>query len=271
MSLFENKTIYIKFLFKDKSLPKRHPLYGGKHEKASVTLSAPHFEGKPKKIFTNSELEELQKQADEDLSFRKDNEFWRSGITQFALPKEGLKLELTNWIDVIRYRIATDEIYKDLIGQGETYSPLCKYAVFTDEEESEAVKMSDKRFDNIKFYGKYEDNADVLRYIYFTCVGGRVAVDEKLIKLQKRVKGLLETEPIKVNKVSKEKNLEEKGMLLTGHIMSIVDKTGTGYMLGGNKLYKGNQGTFEQAAEFLADNLNQELKFELQGKIEASK
>lgn len=271
MSIFENKKIKIGFLYKDKSLPKQHPYYGGKDEKAAITLSAPHFEGKPVKIFNIEELAELEKEAQEDLAFRKDNEFWRSGITQFSIPKTGLTLDLTNWIDVIRYRIACHDTYKNLIGKGSVYPATCKYAIFSDEEKSDAVKMSDKRFDNIKFYGKYEDNIEVLRYVYYKCVGGRIAVTDKLTSVQSRIKELLETEPIKINRISKEVYLEEKGLLITGNLMGIIEKTKLGYMLGGTKLYKGNQGTFESAAEFIADKKNQEYKFELQGKIESNK
>ena len=100
MSVFENKKVYIKFLYKDKSLPKKHPLYGGKHERATLDLSAPHFEGKPIQIFDKDEIKELEDKAQEDLSFKKDNEFWRSGITRFSIPREGVTLDLSNWIDV---------------------------------------------------------------------------------------------------------------------------------------------------------------------------
>lgn len=275
MSVFENKKVFIKFLYKDKSLPKKHPLYGGKHEKATLDISAPHFEGKPIKIFNDDELKELELAAQEDLSFRKDNDFWRSGITRFSIPREGKDLDLTKWVDVIRYRIVTHDIYKDIIGNGNGYAPTCKWAIFTDEAKSEAVKLTDKRFDNIKFYGKYEDNIEVLRYIYNKITGGRIAVSDVLTKVQSRIKELLETEPIKLSLVSKEENLSEKGLVFTGQMLGIVEKTNMGYMFnsvnGIKKLFKGDKGDMESAATFLADPTNQEIKFEIQGKIEANK
>ena len=42
-SIFEKKKIFVKFLYANKSLPKQHPHYGGKHEKATVEVSCPHF------------------------------------------------------------------------------------------------------------------------------------------------------------------------------------------------------------------------------------
>lgn len=271
-SVFENKKVYIKFLYPDKTLPKQHPYYGGKTDKGGTSLSAPHFENKPVKIFNPEELTELEKVADEDLSFSKSNEFWRSGITHFSIPKTGLTLDLTNWVDVVRYRIASHETYKNLIGKGSNYAPTCKYAIFTDKDKSDVAKLSDKRFDNVKFYGKHEEDINVLRYVYFKCAkGGRIALTESLTKVQSRIKEIIELEPMKFNMTSKEKFLEEKGLLLACNLAGLVDKTKIGYMLDSKKLFKGNQGTFEQAAEFIADPIHQDVKFELQGKLEDRK
>lgn len=268
MSVFEKKKVFIKFLFKDKSYPKKHPLYGGKHEKASVTITAPHFENKPIKIFSVEELAELTLAAQEDLKFNKDNDFWRSGITQFAIPNDGITLDLTKWIDVIRHRIACHDNYKDLIGKGTNYSPICKYAIFDSEEESDAVKATDARFDNIKFYGKFENDIRILRYVYWAVNGSRLALTEKLSKVQNRVKETMELELTKFNRTVKAPNLEEKGLLLEAVLAGVVEKTKVGYKFNSKNLYKGNQGTFDSAAEFLTDKLNQATKFDIESKLE---
>lgn len=268
MSILEDKKVYVNFLYKDKSLPKQHPLYGGKHDKAGVSFSTPRFENKPIKLFTDAEAKELSKAMDgEDLSALASNKFWESGITRFSIGKEGMELNMNNPIDVIRYKIITHPIYSDLVGVGKNYSKLCKYAISTEEDSSTHVKSTDAMFNIVAFYGKYEDNADVMKYIYWKLTGSKLSENTKISVIREKIKELIDLEKVKFSAITKEIHIIEKALLFKALNLNKITNSEQGFIFEGTKLFKGTKGNFESSAEFLADVLNQPIKHKLQGEV----
>lgn len=273
-----DKTIIVRFIKKQRgsiSDPTSF-LYGGLADTSTIRLVVPRLNsGVLRNPLTDAEKEffEYTMGLPENAMsvYNRDNNYWTSGnpgcINSVTLSKVDTILNLGDAADYIRYKILllnSDMVCPSIQELEDHPKPTYRFVIV--DEVAEAAVIGNKA--NLKFecyteYGKYKDNADVLRTIIRLMDGKKIASDTRIEHLQAMVARFIDEDPKRFKLIISDKLLETK---------AIIDKAvEKGIIANRNNLYYLREGSvplcedsedprYTTAAKYLASPQNQDLR-----------
>lgn len=281
-SCLRNEVVYVKHIDKPTGLVtnKKHVLYGGMASTSVRRFTVPLLKsGMYTNILTDSEksyLEDVMGLEYNALSiYNKKDNFWDDdnpiGISTVSITKDGIKLDLSNPEDYIRYKILLAN--KNLIAPStqelrdkpkETY----EFVMTTEQSdiEDESREMS-TLMECYKNYGKYENNFDVLKTIVESIDSRPIAINTKIAFLQAKCNNLIQKNGKLFKEVITDPLLMVKVDINKGVVNKVISKRGNYYYLakGNLPLCESNQDpTLTNAAMFLNSPKHQEIKFSIE-------
>jgi hypothetical protein len=276
-----DEKVFVKFIMDTKNgiTDKTHPLYGGLSTNASIGIPAPILNKRIAAIFSKEELAFLGAELNEDLSpnssfwkeFRKDpNGMMVDGFPIF-LKKEGAMFNKKDPMDYIKIKILQDS---DLIAnsfdeikdrQGVRFYLVSEKDIY----KKEIVNISTKQ-KAVKLFGKYEDNAEVLKYVLKSF---NKSIDQRhsIEFLQKEVWKISEDHSIPFISTLEDPNLGTKIKINDFLNFNLINKSnGLFYDLNGNKLsLDGEVNDLTGCARYLDSGIGGEFRLECEAKVKA--
>lgn len=267
-----NEQIQVKFVKRQTGYidnPK-HIAYGGKLEGAKDILPVPMMRnGQLKNVLTDSEKVYLESMFGFDLSIYKNKDFWET--LEVTLSKEGIRLDLSDPNDYIKYKILLS--YDDMVAktiQEKNDKISYKYVIVREGDETKLIKSSiNIRKEAFKELGKLE--LSPIRMLGVLRVAGKRNLSSKtkedsLIVL---VGQLAEQDPERFLEIVRDEYLDLKIKLDQGIEAKVVVKEDNLYSLAdGNPLaHSGVPATLMNAVKYLADPKNQDILLMIESKI----
>lgn len=279
----KKETVEVKFIRStSKMYSNESPLSGGLAETASITYTVPRENGMIKQILTPDEITFFENYfglPEGAMNFNAiTNNYWttynRGYINRVALDKSGKRLDLSNAKDYIEYKILLANT-EYICPNQETLENFRKatYRFVLNNDNTVAMsagKSADLKFELFEIYGKYKEDADMLRVICYLIEHKKVSPKTKIELLKSKVVSMMENRAKDCYAVMSSKNLEQKKAILIGVEKGIVsDRNGFYYYTeNGQKLSNEyEEPNLNNAANYLADVANQELYFSISKKI----
>ena len=256
----------------------KHVAYGGMLEGAEKVLVPKKLrDGRYTNILTNEEKAFLEHymQLDEDaLSiYKKNNNYWDN--CRVRLTKDDLVLDKSDPDQYIKYKVllTNDSLVApslDKISHKQTYM----YVLIEegDEEKAKVRKLTSKQ-NAFKYFGKYEDNKEVLRYM-LRSLGKATAKNTRLETLQGWLGDYIDSDSSLVSTLFEDPYLETKVMINTGVDLGVIKVLDNEYFDNqtNKKLAEGNfRAELTAAAKYLNEPRNQEIKLSIQARINNAK
>lgn len=256
----------------------KHVLYGGMAETAVRYFTVPVLEksGTFKNVLTDAEksyLEEIMGLEFNRLSiYRKNDNFWEN--YQVRLTKTDTYLDLSIPDDYIKYKVllANSDFIAPSI-EALQDKPKATYQFVILEEGTES-KMAN---DNItltqscwKEFGKYEDNADILRMVVETVTGRPLSANTKIESLRTKAGDLISSDAKMFLKTITDPLIKTKVLIRNAVEAGIISRRGDYYYLSDGNIPlcgSGEDPTLTMAAKFLNLPKNQEMKFSVEAKL----
>jgi hypothetical protein len=279
----KKETVEVKFIRStSKMYSNESPLSGGLAETASITYTVPRENGMIKQILTPDEITFFENYfglPEGAMNFNAiTNNYWttynRGYINRVALDKSGKRLDLSNAKDYIEYKILLANT-EYICPNQETLENFRKatYRFVLNNDNTVAMsagKSADLKFELFEIYGKYKEDADMLRVICYLIEHKKVSPKTKIELLKSKVVSMMENRAKDCYAVMSSKNLEQKKAILIGVEKGIIsDRNGFYYYTeNGQKLSNEyEEPNLNNAANYLADVANQELYFSISKKI----
>ena len=279
----KKETVEVKFIRStSKMYSNESPLSGGLAETASITYTVPRENGMIKQILTPDEIAFFENYfglPEGAMNFNAiTNNYWttynRGYINRVALDKSGKRLDLSNAKDYIEYKILLANT-EYICPNQETLENFRKatYRFVLNNDNTVAMsagKSADLKFELFEIYGKYKEDADMLRVICYLIEHKKVSPKTKIELLKSKVVSMMENRAKDCYAVMSSKNLEQKKAILIGVEKGIIsDRNGFYYYTeNGQKLSNEyEEPNLNNAANYLADVANQELYFSISKKI----
>ena len=279
----KKETVEVKFIRStSKMYSNESPLSGGLAETASITYTVPRENGMIKQILTPDEITFFENYfglPEGAMNFNAiTNNYWttynRGYINRVALDKSGKRLDLSNAKDYIEYKILLANT-EYICPNQETLENFRKatYRFVLNNDNTVAMsagKSADLKFELFEIYGKYKEDADMLRVICYLIEHKKVSPKTKIELLKSKVVSMMENRAKDCYAVMSSKNLEQKKVILIGVEKGIIsDRNGFYYYTeNGQKLSNEyEEPNLNNAANYLADVANQELYFSISKKI----
>jgi hypothetical protein len=276
----EDKVVSVKYITKETNgiQDPKHVAYGGLLNGASITIPAPTLDNrKMKNILTNDEKKGLEHILGLDLSiygrfWKEDGKAYELGILPIKLTKEEKRYNLSDPYDFIKVKVLQSSpiVANSLndIGRKATYR-----FVLTSESEK-LQKELDKagyKINAYKLFVKYENDADVLRYTLRN-LGRNTSRNHKLEFLQSEFHKELEKNPSLIVSVLGDSFIKTKVLLETCFEFGAVARRDKSYYtLDDEPISESGIPTLQNAAEFLASNLGQDMRLGLEAKLKLSR
>lgn len=274
-SILKNKKILVKFVGKRTGFNTQpgHVLSGGKLQGTYTRFTAPMAKsGTFKEFLKPDAVKFYSDRLGKDVSFT-NKEFWED--FSISLTKEDMPLDLSDPMQSLQYEalhhypsIVCDKP-EDLTKRS-TYQ-WCLYN--TDDEMSvKKLELDSQRKAYINF-GRYENNRDVLAYIYKFIEGRIVSRETAITDLQAKFLDILAKNHIKFNNLVDDVLLEEKVIINTAYELGILNEKSGEYsdIKSGKKLCNAGRATLQVAADYIAEGINQDLRLELEARIKIAK
>ena len=279
----KKETVEVKFIRStSKMYSNESPLSGGLAETASITYTVPRENGMIKQILTPDEIAFFENYfglPEGAMNFNAiTNNYWttynRGYINRVTLDKNGKRLDLSNAKDYIEYKILLANT-EYICPNQETLENFRKatYRFVLNNDNTVAMsagKSADLKFELFEIYGKYKEDADMLRVICYLIEHKKVSPKTKIELLKSKVVSMMENRAKDCYAVMSSKNLEQKKAILIGVEKGIIsDRNGFYYYTeNGQKLSdEYEEPNLNNAANYLADVANQELYFSISKKI----
>ena len=279
----KKETVEVKFIRStSKMYSNESPLGGGLAETASITYTVPRENGMIKQILTPDEIAFFENYfglPEGAMNFNAiTNNYWttynRGYINRVTLDKNGKRLDLSNAKDYIEYKILLANT-EYICPNQETLENFRKatYRFVLNNDNTVAMsagKSADLKFELFEIYGKYKEDADMLRVICYLIEHKKVSPKTKIELLKSKVVSMMENRAKDCYAVMSSKNLEQKKAILIGVEKGIIsDRNGFYYYTeNGQKLSNEyEEPNLNNAANYLADVANQELYFSISKKI----
>ena len=281
-----NEKIYVRFVPHEGGLAgtdHKHPLYGGRANGTKTVIRLPILDstGKYKNALTKDEkafLERALSLDDNALSIynTKDN-FW-DNFKVVLDAKEGLRLDLSNPEDYIRYKVLlanSDIIAPSVQERLERPKRTYQYEIVSERNEafSEDAKV-DAFLDGAKELGKIEDDIDTMRVLAEVLDSKPYAQNTSRAFLRTRLAMILKQDSKTFYKAIKDPLLHTKVLLRRGQELGKISRKADNFYLAadGTPLCNDNENpTFSIAARYLNEPAHQELKFLLESEVEKAK
>jgi hypothetical protein len=276
----EDKIVSVKYITKETNgiQDPKHVAYGGLLNGANISIPAPTLDNKKmKNILTNDEKKGLEHILGLDLSIY--GQFWKEngkayelGILPIQLTKEEKRYNMSDPYDFIKIKVlqASPIVANSLndIGRKATYR-----FVLTSESEK-LQKELDKagyKINAYKLFVQYENDADVLRYSLRN-LGRNTSKNHKIDFLQSEFHKELEKNPSLVVSILGDSFIKTKVLLETCfEYGAIARRDKSYYTLDDEPICDGGIPTLQNAAEFLASNLGQDMRLGLEAKLKLSR
>ena len=279
----KKETVEVKFIRStSKMYSNESPLGGGLAETASITYTVPRENGMIKQILTPDEIAFFENYfglPEGAMNFNAiTNNYWttynRGYVNRVTLDKNGKRLDLSNAKDYIEYKILLANT-EYICPNQETLENFRKatYRFVLNNDNTVAMsagKSADLKFELFEIYGKYKEDADMLRVICYLIEHKKVSPKTKIELLKSKVVSMMENRAKDCYAVMSSKNLEQKKAILIGVEKGIIsDRNGFYYYTeNGQKLSNEyEEPNLNNAANYLADVANQELYFSISKKI----
>lgn len=283
INCLRNEVITVKHIDKQKGkiTDPRHVLYGGMAENAKRTYTVPMLRsGLFYDVLTKDEkafLEHALGLEPNTMSiYNKTNNFWstanENGISRVTLFKQDNKLDLSNPSDYIKYKILLankDTIAPSIQALQDTPKATYEFVIISDNDTTKMAKMNmSSKMQCYKEYGKYENDADILRLVIETIDGRPLTANTKLEILQTKINDLIQANSKLFLKVITDELLPTKVLIRKGIDKGIIKRRGNYLYIDGNPLCEDNQEpTLNVAAKYLNNPAHQELKFSVEAKL----
>ena len=279
-----NEEVFVRFVPQPTGFgitDKKHVGYGGLFDGNSVTVCVPVLSnGNFKNILTNEEKDFLENALGLDPNalsvYKTENNYWKN--YKIRIEKEGLKLNLSDPNDYIRYKVllANKNIVAPSV-QERIDRPKATYRfeiVRSGEEASmESLKM-DSTMDSYKEFGKIENDIDTLRVLVELLDGRPYSSTESAVFFKSRVNQLIQKDPKRFLQYIKDPLLHTKMIIRRSVELGKVSMKNDYYYLAssGAPLCEQNEkSTLSVAARFLNQPANQDIKYILESEVEKAR
>ena len=286
VNCLSNRTVTIKFLPQPGAISDpKHVLYGGLAETSVITITVPRLRsGTFKNVLTDSEKDYLEAVMGLETGalnvYNKTNNFWdnstENGISRVRLTKFDNKLDLSDPIDYIKYKILLAN--KDLVAPNlsvlqDKPKATYKFVIISDDDVNVVAKskMTIKMQCYVE-YGKIENNVDTLRTVIEIITGKPLSKNTKLDFLQTKAGELIEADARLFLNVVKDPFLSTKVLIQKCIEAGLISKRGTYLYLREDNTplcEDKEEPVLSSAARYLSNPKRQELKFSLEAKLNA--
>lgn len=256
----------------------KHVLYGGMAETAVRYFTVPLLEksGTLKNVLTDKEkayLEEAMGLEYNALSiYKKKDNFWAN--YQVRLTKMDTYLNLSIPDDYIKYKVLlanTDYIAPSIEAMQDTPKATYQFVILEEGAEDKTANDNLTTTQNCwKEFGKYEDNADVLRMVIETVTARPLSRNTKIESIKAKAGDLISSEPKMFLKTITDPLIKTKVLIRNAVEAGIISRRGDYYYLSDGDLPLCNPGedpTLTTAARFLNLPKHQEMKFSIEAKL----
>ena len=258
------------------------PLKGGLAETSSISYAVPKKNGMLVPILTPDEQAFFEKYFGMTEGSMNPNaitnNYWttynRGYINRVNLDKSGKRLHLDDGREYIEWKILlANEEY--ICPNQETLenSRKATYRFVLNNDTtvaSAAGKSADLKFELFEVYGKYKEDADMLRVICYLVEHKKVSPKTKIELLKEKVTNMMVNDAKDCYPVMTSKTLEQKKAIIIGVEKGIISERNGFYFNTetGQKLADDfEEPNLNNAANYLADVANQELYFSILKKI----
>ena len=273
----ESKIISVKYLSKDTNGIKdpKHVAFGGLLNGAEIAIPAPTMDnGKMKNLLTNMEKEGLEHILNGvNLSIYGD--FWKEGgkayemgILPIYLGKDETRLDLSDPYDYIKHKVLLAcPIVSNSLDEVKHRATNRFVLTSASEELARVVEKGGYKVNAYKFFVKYEDDKQVLRYALRN-LGRNTNKTHKMDFLQGEMHKELEKNPSLVCSILGDEFIKTKVLIETCFEFGALNKRDKKfYTLDDEPISDGDAPYIQVAAEYLASNLGQEMRLALEAKL----
>lgn len=279
-----NEEIYVRFVPQATGFgieSKSHVGYGNLFDGNTVTIVVPILgNGRYKNILTNDEKDYLEKALGLDSNalsvYKTENNYWDN--YKIRLDKEGMKLNLSDPQDYIRYKVllANSDVIAPSV-QERIDRPKATYRFelvrLGEEASMESMKM-DATMESYKEFGKIESDADTMRVLVELLDGRPYSKTESIVFFRARINTLIQQDAKRFLQYIKDPLLHTKMIIRRSVELGKVSMKNDYYYLAsdGSPLCEQNEkSTLAVAARFLNQPANQEIKFLLESEVDKNR
>jgi hypothetical protein len=228
--------------------------------------------GAVKPFLTKEEIEFYTKEIGDDVS-TSNKEYWED--FSVSLTKEDMILDLSDPIHSLQFKALHH--YPTIVCAKP--SDLTKRATYqwclynTDDETLTKKSELDAQRKAYINYGRYEQNRDILCYIYKNIEGRLISRDTGMSDIQSKFLDILGKKFVRFNLLIEDFLLEEKVIINTAYELGILSEKLGEYkdIKSGKKLADKGKANLQTAAEYIAEAVNQDLRLELEARIKIAK
>lgn len=279
-----NEEIYVRFVPQATGFgieSKSHVGYGNLFDGNTVTLVVPILNnGRYKNILTNEEKDYLEKALGLDSNalsvYKTENNYWDN--YKIRLEKEGMKLNLSDPQDYIRYKVllANSDVIAPSV-QERIDRPKATYRFelvrLGEEASMENLKMN-ATMESYKEFGKIEGDIDTMRVLVELLDGRPYSKTESAVFFRARINTLIQQDAKRFLQYIKDPLLHTKMIIRRSVELGKVSMKNDYYYLAsnGSPLCEQNEkSTLSVAARFLNQPANQEIKFLLESEVDKNR
>lgn len=276
INCLRNEKISVRFIERnDERYNKNHPYYGNMADGSTVTFTVPLLRnGNYKNPLTKEEkdfLEAIMGLEPNALSiYNKHDNYWEN--RQVVVEKRGTVLDLSTPLGYIDYKI--------LLANSDTICPSIdvlknrplasyRFVLVSDKQVySASVERASIKAKCWKTYGKFENDAKVLRTLIHTLTGKTADEGAQLEFLQATVVDLIEEDAQRFLNAATDPLLTFKVLIREAVSAGVIDRRGDYYYYAGDPLCSKNEDpTLTIAARYISNPRNQEILFSIQNKM----
>lgn len=285
VSCLRNEIIEVKFVPSQNCAitDKKNPFYGGKGENSITIISVPkQRNGSFVNVLTNAEkkyLEYIMGLEDNALSvYKRENNFWSNstegGISKVILNKRDNRLNLADPEDYIKYKIllaCKDQIAPDMHTLQDKPKATYQFVLVSNNEVTSTakIKFNYKKQAYIE-YGKIENNYEIMKAVLELLSMKPQAKEVSLDYLQVEVSEFIEQDAKTFLNVVKDPLLPTKILIKKAVDAGLISKRTNYYYLRSTNeplCEAGEEATLTIAAKFLMEPKNQEIRFNIEGRL----
>lgn len=284
INCLEDRIVTVQFIPQpNKFSDPHHVLYGGMAERSTFTVSVPKLRsGTFKNVLTDDEKDYLEAVMGLEVGalnvYNKHDNFWSNategGISKVRLNKDGNRLDLSDPVDYIKYKILLAN--KDLVAssmQELRDRPKATYRFVLISDNDVATDAKHKRTVKSRCYsefGKIEEKADILKTVIETITGKPLAANTKLEFLQNKAWELIEKDSRMFLTVVQDPLLSTKVLIQKCIDAGLISKKANYLYLRSDNTplcEGGEEPILSVAAKYLNNPKRQELKLSLEAKL----
>lgn len=280
----KNEKVHVAFIKSNRGMvtDPKSPLAGNLSETSIITYAIPRVNGMLKPVLTPEEEEFFENAfnlPEGSMNINAiNNNYWttygKGYINRVSLSKLGKTLDLGTPIGMLEYKILLANNDYICPSQEELENNRKSTYMFVLNSENQvadnAGKKADIKFSVYDIYGQYKDDADMLRTIAYLVEHKKVSPKTKIEMLKDKIIGLMDSRTNEMYDVMSSKTLEQKKAIIVGVEKNVISERNGFYYLvdNGQKLCEDfEEPTLNNAANYLANPVNQELYFNIQKKI----